>query len=260
MRAGSSFTNFVTEGNVRQNAQDFNPELYNKVGAVTGYPGPNNGVAAAAGDPGPEIVMKGGRSPSPGPNYHSFEDSADLKAGVYGKNLAPVKVCNNNMCGGRKMSKGKKGKTMKGKKVMKGKKGKTMKTKKSMKGKKNQGLIRVNKTRAKKMMRKARMTSRKYLKDVRDLFRMRGGSPAPVPAGSQTSGHNQYMKVQGGGSPAEVPSGSSGAGSSGAGYHQYMSNQPFSNSYTAGGHLAPAENALANPVLIKPTDNCPPQK
>ena len=51
MRAGSSFTNFVTDGNVRQNPGTFEPDLYNKVGAVTGYPGPDTGVAAAAGNP-----------------------------------------------------------------------------------------------------------------------------------------------------------------------------------------------------------------
>ena len=104
MSAGSSFTNFVTEGNVRQNAQDFNPLLYSKVGAITGYPGPNTGIAAAAGNPGPKIVpvMNGGRKTAPGPDYHSFVDSDDLRAGVYGRNLAPVKSCNNNMCGGKK--------------------------------------------------------------------------------------------------------------------------------------------------------------
>ena len=37
---------------------------------------------------------------------------------------------------------------------------------------------------------------------------------------------------------------------------QYMANVPFSNSYSAGGDLHPSENALANPVLIKPTNNC----
>ena len=57
--------------------------------------------------------------------------------------------------------------------------------------------------------------------------RMRGGSPALVSDGNQSSG-----------------------------YHQYMSNQPFTNSYSAGGSLEPSENALANPVLITPTNNC----
>jgi hypothetical protein len=231
MRAGSSFTNFVTEGNVRQNAQDFNPHLYNKVGAITGYPGPNTGVAAAAGDPGPEIVpvMKGGRKPAPGPDYHSFVDSDDLRAGVYGKNLAPVKSCNNNMCGGKKMKKGKK--TMAKKSISK-KMGKKS-THKNIKGKKmsKKTVSKKSKSKAKNGMKRARKTTRKFLKDVRDLFRMNGGAPATVPAGSQSTG-----------------------------YHQYMSNTPFSNSYSAGGHLAPLENALANPVLIHPTDNCPPQK
>ena len=245
MRAGSSFTNFVTEGNVRQNAQTFEPDLYNKVGAVTGYPGPNTGVAAAAGNPGPEIVMKGGRSPSPGPNYHSFEDSADLKAGVYGKNLAPVKVCNNNMCGGRK--------SKKGRHMKKGKKSKALKTRKAMKKRKT-----MKKRGTKKQMLKSRVKlaklrrrSRKYLRDVRDLFSMRGGEPATVPAGAHTSGHRQVQKVQDGGSPAPVP-----AGSSSNGYVQYMSNVPFALSYSSGGKLAPAENALANPAPIHPMDNC----
>ena len=226
MRAGSSYTNFVTNGNVRQNAQDFNPKLYNNVGAVTGYPGPNNGVAAAAGNPGPEIVMKGGRSPSPGPNYQAFVDSHELRAGVYGKNLAPVKSCNNNMCGGKKKrgTKGKgkgKGKGKKSRGSMSKKHGKIMKHHKGVKGKTR----RAKKSRS--LMKKVGRRSRKYLKDVRNIFRMSGGSPAEVPVGSQSNG-----------------------------YHQYMGNQPFSNSYSAGGNLAPSENALANPVLIHPTDNC----
>ena len=207
MRAGSSFTNFVTNGNVRQNAQDFNPDLYNKVGAVTGYPGPDTGVAAAAGNPGPEIVMKGGRSPSPGPNYQSFKDGNDWPTRGY----APVKTCNNNQCGGRRRRR----RTMR-------------KAKRSMR-------------KVRRSMRKARRTMRRSMRKAKRTLRrktrrhrrrhMRGGSPATVPSGSNSSG-----------------------------YHQYMSNQPFSNSYSAGGHLDPSENALANPVLIHPTDNCPPMK
>lgn len=238
MRAGSSYTNFVTEGNVRQNAQDFDPNLFNKVGAVTGYPGPDTGVAAAAGNPGPKIVMKGGRSPSPGPNYHSFEDSQELKDGVYGKNLAPVKVCNNNMCGGRKSRRGRK----------MSKRGRKM-TKRGRKMRKRQ--TKRQKLRSKINLRKMRRKSRKYLRDVRDLFRMGGGSPSTVPSGSHTSGHRQLMKVQGGGSPAPVA-----AGSSSNGYVQYMSNVPFSLTYSTGGDLSPSENALANPPTIHAMDNC----
>ena len=224
MRAGSSYTNFVTDGNVRQNAQDFNPKLYNNVGAVTGYPGPNNGVAAAAGNPGPEIVMKGGRSPSPGPNYQAFVDSHELRAGVYGKNLAPVKSCNNNMCGGKKKRGAKgKGKDKKTRGIVSKKHGKSMKKRRGLKGK-TRG---AKKSRSRSIVMKTRRKSRKYLKDVRNLFRMGGGSPAEVPSGSHSNG-----------------------------YHQYMGNQPFSNSYSAGGNLEPSENALANPVLIHPTDNC----
>lgn len=229
MRAGSSFTNFVTEGNVRQNAQDFNPLLYNKVGAITGYPGPNTGVAAAAGNPGPEIipVMKGGRKAAPGPDYHSFVDSDDLRAGLYGKNLAPVKSCNNNMCGGKKVKKGK------GKKTASKKSDKKKAARKTPKKVLSKSSKKTKKTtkKSKNGMKGVRKTTRKYLKDIRGLFGLKGGAPASVPSGTQSSG-----------------------------YHQYMSNQPFSNSYSAGGHLAPLDNALANPVLIHPTDNCPPQK
>jgi len=168
MRAGSSFTNFVTDGNVRQNAQTFNPDLFNKVGAITGYPGPSNSIAAAAGDLGGKIVMKGGRSPAPGPNYHSFEDSAELRDGTYGKNYAPVKSCNNNQCGGRKM---KKNKSMKKKHAMK--KHKSMKKKHTIKKKTRKPLS--------------------LLEDVRDLFKMRGGEPASVPPGTTSNGYHQYM-------------------------------------------------------------------
>jgi hypothetical protein len=40
------------------------------------------------------------------------------------------------------------------------------------------------------------------------------------------------------------------------GYHQYLSNQPFSLTYETGGSLPPSLSALANPVLFKPTNNC----
>lgn len=40
------------------------------------------------------------------------------------------------------------------------------------------------------------------------------------------------------------------------GYHQYMSNVPYTPSYSSGGHLSPNDSALANPVPIKMTNNC----
>ncbi|MEX0598755.1 MAG: hypothetical protein WD512_19885 [Candidatus Paceibacterota bacterium] len=40
------------------------------------------------------------------------------------------------------------------------------------------------------------------------------------------------------------------------GYHQYLSNQPFSLTYETGGSLSPSLSALANPVIFKPTNNC----
>ena len=181
--------------------------MYNKVGAVTGYPGPDTGVAAAAGNPGPEIVMKGGRSPSPGPNYQSFKDGSDWPTRGY----APVKTCNNNQCGGRRRRR----RTMR-------------KAKRSMR--KGRRSMRKARRTMRRSMRKAKRTLRKKTRRHRRRH-MRGGSPATVPSGSNSSG-----------------------------YHQYMSNQPFSNSYSAGGHLSPSENALANPVLIHPTDNCAPMK
>ena len=237
MRAGSSYTNFVTDGNVRQNAQDFNPDLYNKVGAVKGYPGPDTGVAAAAGNPGPEIVMKGGRSPKPGPNYHSFEDSDDLRAGVFANQYAPVKHCNNNQCGGKRR-KGKRS-IRKGKRSMRKGKRSMRKGKRSMrKGKRS-----MKKHRSKSSLRRVKRTMQR---GVRDIHRdMRKGMR------SFRRGTRKLYRSLRGGSPATVPSGSQSSG-----YHQYMSNQPFTNSYSAGGELSPSENALANPVLIHPTNNC----
>lgn len=210
MRAGSSYTNFVTNGNVRQNAESFpQTDLFNKVGAVKGYPGPDTGVAAAAGNPGPEIVMKGGRSAKAGPDYHSFVDHDDLKAGVYANQYAPVQSCNNNQCGGRKSRR------------------RVRKAKRSMrKAKRSMRKARRSMRKGRRSMRKGRRTMRKGRRTRRRRV-MRGGEPASVPSGSQSSG-----------------------------YHQYMSNQPFTNSYSAGGELAPSENALANPVLIHPTNNC----
>jgi hypothetical protein len=40
------------------------------------------------------------------------------------------------------------------------------------------------------------------------------------------------------------------------GYNQYMSNVPYTPSYSTGGPLAPVDSALANPVPIKLTNNC----
>ena len=39
---------------------------------------------------------------------------------------------------------------------------------------------------------------------------------------------------------------------------QFLNNQEagFTNSYTQGGQLSPLENALANPTLTTPTNNC----
>ena len=199
MRAGSSFTNFVPDGNVRQNAQTFNPDLFNKVGAITGYPGPSNSIAAAAGDLGGKIVMKGGRSPAPGPSYQSFEESAELRDGTYGKNYAPVKSCNNNQCGGRKMKKDSKKKHTKKK---------------------------HHKKSTKKHHKKSNKKSRKSLLSLLK-FKMRGGEPATVPAGTTSNG-----------------------------YHQYMSNQPQTNVYGLDGNLSPSDNAMANPMKIKVTNAC----
>jgi len=40
------------------------------------------------------------------------------------------------------------------------------------------------------------------------------------------------------------------------GYHQYMSNVPYTPSYSTGGQLPASESALANPVPFKLTNNC----
>jgi|TARA_B110000093_G_scaffold92026_2_gene99476 hypothetical protein len=40
------------------------------------------------------------------------------------------------------------------------------------------------------------------------------------------------------------------------GYHQYMSNVPYTPSYSTGGELAPSSSALANPVPFQVTNNC----
>jgi len=39
-------------------------------------------------------------------------------------------------------------------------------------------------------------------------------------------------------------------------YHQYMSNVPFTPSYSTGGPLAPSESALANPVIFERQNHC----
>jgi hypothetical protein len=259
MSAGSSFTNFVTDGNVRQNAQTFNPDLYSKVGAITGYPGPNNGIEAAAGKLGGKIVpMKGGmRKPAPGPNYYSFVDTPDVEKGVFHKNYAPIKVCNNNQCGGmrktkRGMRKTKRGmrKTKRGMRIakqgMRNAKQSMRNAKMGMKKMKlgmrrtKKGLRRTKKGMRKTLkntMRKSRRISLSKLEDVRDLFKMSGGAPAPLNPAALA--------------PATVP-----AGSTSNGYHQYMGNQPHTNVYGLKGGLEPAENALANPIPIKVTNQC----
>ena len=39
----------------------YNPTLYsNKIGAITGFPGPQNSVLAAKSNPGPNLYKKGG--------------------------------------------------------------------------------------------------------------------------------------------------------------------------------------------------------
>lgn len=243
--AGSSFTNFVTDGNVHQNAQTFNPKLYSKVGAVTGYPGPANSILAAAGDFGGKIEkveqnhkndMKGGRSPAAGPSYHSFEHTNEVRGGVYGKNYAPVKVCNNNQCGGRKTKRGMRKTKHGGRKTKHGMKHGMKhggrKTKRGMKHGMKHGMRKTKRgMKGKKLMHRNKShKSRKsirFLKDVRDLFRMRGGEPAEVPVGSTSNG-----------------------------YHQYMGNQPHSNVYGLDGNLSPNDNAMANPMKIKVTNAC----
>lgn len=40
------------------------------------------------------------------------------------------------------------------------------------------------------------------------------------------------------------------------GYSQYMSNVPYTPSYSTGGHLSANNSALANPVPYQPTNNC----
>ena len=44
------------------------------------------------------------------------------------------------------------------------------------------------------------------------------------------------------------------------GYHQFMSNVPYTPSYSVGGPLSPKDSALANPPPIKLLNNCNFQK
>jgi ribosomal protein L4 len=48
----------------------------------------------------------------------------------------------------------------------------------------------------------------------------------------------------------------SGKRAQAGGYHQYMSNVPYTPSYSTGGQLPASESALANPVPFKLTNNC----
>lgn len=251
--AESASTNFVTDGNVRDNAfNGINFETPNKVGGVVGYPGPNSGVAAAAGDAGVKIVMKGGnpdlydnvgtiseyeefvkggakrgkkggnRSPVQGPNYLAFIDSPDLQSGVYGKGYAPVVRENNNVTvGGKKRRKSKYSK--KAKKHHK-------KTHKKVHKKTHKKVHKKSHKKVHKKSGKKRKTMKKkpgMLTNLKKMLGMKGGNPAnftPDPS---------------------VPSD-----------RQYMTNQEFTNSYSQGGKLAPLESALANPTLTTPTNNC----
>ena len=82
-------------------------------------------------------------------------------------------------------------------------------------------------TKKKHTMKKKSRKPLSLLKDVRDLFKMRGGEPATVPPGTTSNG-----------------------------YHQYMSNQPQSNVYGLDGNLSPSDNAMANPMKIKVANAC----
>ena len=176
--ADSESTNYVCNGNVRENSQTFNPGLYSKVGAVVGYPGPNNGVAAAAGNPGPKIVsdvtsssdvvasnvmVGGNRSPAIGPNYQSFVNAED---GVYGKGYAPLTVENNNMP--VKMSGGKKRRRSKYSKKAK------KYHKKSTKRSNRKSTKRSNRKSSKK---RKTMKKRGMLTNLKKMLGMAGGAP-----------------------------------------------------------------------------------
>jgi hypothetical protein len=252
--AESASTNFVVDGNVRDNAfNGINFETPNKIGAVVGYPGPNNGVAAAAGNPGPKIVMKGGnpdlydsvgtisdyeefaakggakrakkggnRSPSPGPNYLTFTNSPELEAGVYRKGYAPVVRENNNfIVGGKKRRRSKYSKKVK-KPHKKSHKKFHVKSRKKVHVKSHK---KANKKSVKK--RKTIKKKRGMLTNLKKMLGMKGGNPANFTP--DTSVPND---------------------------RQYMTNQEFTNSYSQGGKLAPLESALANPTLTTPTNNC----
>ena len=162
--ADSESTNYVCNGNVRENSQTFNPGLYSKVGPVVGYPGPSNAVAAAAGSPGPKIVMAGGnRSPAIGPNYQSFVNAED---GVYGKGYAPLTVENNNMP--VKMSGGKKRRKNKhSKKVKKHHKKSTKRSNRKSTKRRNRKSSKKRKT----------MKKRGMLTNLKKMLGMKGGAP-----------------------------------------------------------------------------------
>lgn len=222
--ADSESTNYVCNGNVRENSQTFNPGLYSKVGPVVGYPGPDNGVAAAAAKPGPKIVMVGGnRSPAIGPNYQSFVNAED---GVYGKGYAPLTVENNNMP--VKMSGGKRRRLLKySKKVKKHHKKSTKRSnRKSTKRRNRKSTKRRNRKSSKK---RKTMKKRGMLTNLKKMLGMKGGNPANFTPDPSVESDRQFLNNQ---------------------------EKGFTNSYTQGGELSPSENALANPTLTTPTNNC----
>ena len=244
--AESESTNYVCNGNVRENSQTFNSGLYNKAGTVVGYPGPNSGVAAAASNPGPKIVsdvmVGGNRSPAIGPNYQSFVNAED---GVYGKGYAPLTVENNNMP--VKMSDGSVApltvennnmpvKMTGGKRRRRSKYSKKAKKhhKKSTTRHKRKSSNRRNKKSTKRRNRKSskkRKTMKKkgMLTNLKKMIGMKGGNPSNFTSDTSVESDRQFLNNQEAG---------------------------FTNSYTQGGQLSPLENALANPTLTTPTNNC----
>jgi hypothetical protein len=144
MRANSGSTNFVTGEHVRDNAQDLNLNLYSKEGAVTGYTGPNTGVAAAAGDFG---GMTGGKKKK------SKKKSSKKK---------------------KSSTKKKKSSTKKAKKKKSSTKKKKSSTKKAKKKKSS--------TKKKKSSTKKKKSTTTLLEDAKNLFNMRGGSGSGNPS------------------------------------------------------------------------------
>ena len=57
----SNYSNFSTSPEVRDTNSQFEPELYNKVGGISGCTGASNNVQAANAFPGYNFVQKGGR-------------------------------------------------------------------------------------------------------------------------------------------------------------------------------------------------------